>query len=92
MDAIMNSTKHTTELNDNSATNKSTNMLSGLAKKSRARFILIALFAVTVMAGTHEVRRFQFSREWVTVSLPNPPAPLPDAAAPSAAQMGITAR
>jgi hypothetical protein len=72
------------------ATSRSNNILSGLAKNSRVRwFILITLFAVTVMAGTHEVLRIQSSREWITISLPNPPAPLPDDAAPSAAQTGM---
>ena len=62
-------------------------------KKSRAGwYILIALFAVTAMAGTHEVLRFQSSREWVTVSLPNPPAPLPDNSAPSFVQTGMLSR
>ena len=79
INTIMNSVGNT--LNDNEATNKSNNILSKASpgKKSRARWcILIGVFAVTVMAGSHEVLRFQSSREWITISLPNPPATLPD--------------
>jgi hypothetical protein len=82
----MNSIGDTTPLNDNEATNKSNNILSKAspAKKPRARWrILIAVFALTLMAGT------QSSREWITISLPNPPVPLPDNTAPSAAQTGM---
>jgi len=46
---------------------------------NKARWsILIVLFAVTAMAGGHEALRFRSSRKWVTISLPNPPGPLPD--------------
>jgi len=58
------------------------------AKKRARWFLLIAVFTVAAMAGTKEMLRFQSNREWITISLPNPPAPLPDAAAPSAALMG----
>ena len=64
---------------------------SSLLTKPRALwFIFVALFAVTVMGGTQEVRRIQSSREWVTISLPNPPAPLPDRMAPGAVQTAFS--
>jgi hypothetical protein len=84
---IMLSITNAPPLNDKKATKVS------LGKKSRAHwYILLALFAVTAMAGAHEVLRFQSSREWVTVSLPNPPAPLPDNSAPSFVQTGMLSR
>jgi hypothetical protein len=84
---IMISIINATPLSDKKATKAS------LPEKSRAgSYILLALFAVTAMAGTHEVLRFQSSREWVTVSLPNPPAPLPDNSAPSFVQTGMLSR
>jgi hypothetical protein len=58
------------------------------AKKRARWFLLIAVFTVAAMAGTQEMLRFQSNREWVTISLPNPPAPLPDTGAPGAAQTG----
>jgi hypothetical protein len=64
-------------------------MGSPKSKRGALWFILIALFAVTVMAGAAEVRRIQSSREWVTISLPNPPAPLPDDMAPGAVQTAM---
>jgi hypothetical protein len=78
-DTIMISILNTPPLNDNEAANK--------AKKPGARWgFLIVLVALTAMVGTHQALRFQSSREWVTIALPNPPAPLPDNIAPSDAQ------
>jgi hypothetical protein len=37
---------------------------------------------LTALAGAHEVVKPQPHQEWVTINLPNPPAPLPDSAAP----------
>ena len=54
------------------------------AKKRTQWFLLIAVFTVAAMPGTQEMLRFQSNREWITISLPNPPAPLPDSAAPGA--------
>jgi hypothetical protein len=46
---------------------------------NKARWsILAVLLAVTAVAGSHQALRFRSSREWVTISLPNPPGPLPD--------------
>jgi hypothetical protein len=70
------------------ATTNNTPSKAAPAKKRARWFLLIAVFTVGAMAGTQEMLRFQSSREWITVSVPNPPAPLPDTAAPDAGQMG----
>jgi len=74
----------------NEPPNKSNNTVSKAnpAKKRARWFLLMAVFAVAAMAGTQEMLRFQSNREWITISLPNPPAPLPDNAAPVAVQTG----
>ena len=74
----------------NETKNKSNNIISKAppAKKRARWFLLIAVFTVAAMAGTQEMLRFQSNRQWITISLPNPPAPLADNAAPGAAQTG----
>jgi hypothetical protein len=74
----------------NEPPNKSNNSVSKAnpAKKRARWFILMAVFTVAAMAGTQEMLRFQSNREWITISLPNPPAPLPDNAAPGPVQTG----
>lgn len=67
----------------NEPPNKSPNTVS---KKRTRWFLLIAVFTVAAMAGTQEMLRFQSNRGWITISLPNPPTPLPDASAPGVAQ------
>jgi hypothetical protein len=50
---------------------------------SRALWCISAIvFGLTALAGAHEGAKPQPPREWVTINLPNPPAPLPDSAAP----------
>jgi hypothetical protein len=82
-DTIMISILDTTPLSDSTATKKS-NKTHSKAKKPGARWgFLIMLFALTAMVGTHQALRFQSSRQWVTISLPNPPEPLLDSTTPS---------
>jgi hypothetical protein len=71
-------------------TKKSNNIVSKAppAKKRARWFLLVGVFTVAAMAGTQEMLRFQSNHEWITISLPNPPAPLPDDAAPGVAQTG----
>jgi hypothetical protein len=57
---------------------------TGSKKRSKAVWcLLIAVFGLTLMAGTKEISLLQSNREWTTITLPNPPAPLLDSAAPS---------
>ena len=44
--------------------------------------ISVVALGITALAGAHEVAKPQPHQEWVTINLPNPPAPLPDSAAP----------
>jgi hypothetical protein len=45
-------------------------------------YVSAVALGLTALAGAHEVAKPQPHQEWVTINLPNPPAPLPDSAAP----------
>ena len=45
-------------------------------------YVSAVALGITALAGAHEVAKPQPHQEWVTINLPNPPAPLPDSAAP----------
>jgi hypothetical protein len=45
-------------------------------------YVSAVALGLTALAGAHEVAKPQSHQEWVTINLPNPPAPLPDSAAP----------
>jgi len=43
-------------------------------------YVSAVALGLTALAGAHEVAKPH--QEWITINLPNPPAPLPDSAAP----------
>jgi hypothetical protein len=43
-------------------------------------YVSAVALGLSALAGAHEVAKPH--QEWVTINLPNPPAPLPDSAAP----------
>ena len=43
-------------------------------------YVSAVALGLSALAGAHEVTKPH--QEWVTINLPNPPAPLPDSAAP----------
>jgi len=45
-------------------------------------YVSAVALGLSALAGAHEVAKPQPQQEWVTMNLPNPPAPLPDSAAP----------
>ena len=45
-------------------------------------YVSAVALGLTALAGAHEVAKPQPHQEWVTINLPNPPAPLPESAAP----------
>jgi hypothetical protein len=63
------------------------------AESKRIRKILWCGSAValglTALAGGYEGAKAQPHQEWVTINLPNPPAPLPDSAAPLSASSDL---
>ena len=57
----------------------------GVAKKSMVRwYAAVVILGLTVIAAAREIQVVRANNEWVTINLPNPPAPIAyDSAAPA---------
>lgn len=54
-------------------------------------YVIAAAFGLMVMAA-HDVEKYESRSAWLTINLPNPPAPLPYTASTSSAEPQIQAQ